>query len=268
MKEKTGGFQMKTKLLLGVALLSVGLSVAPPTIVEVEAQTTHVSVPALRNSYPYNLSHYLEVNVGSGQTKKGSAILIAPNTLLTAAHVVADDGTGRVTSQTWSGNAVWGDASPYYELSEIKRTNTFNPFIPMPGYGGTWDASRDVALVKITTPSRKTQTANTANARLGIYSNTYDLVGRQFLMVSNSINLYGRWEYEYGTITEVRYDGLLQTNITGVKGQSGSPVVVDGRIIGVVSNIDSNSKIVITPLTMEMKTQLFDKNGIKNIDIY
>lgn len=34
---------MKTKLLLGVALLSVGLSVAPPTIVEVEAQTTHVS---------------------------------------------------------------------------------------------------------------------------------------------------------------------------------------------------------------------------------
>ncbi len=35
MKEKTRGFQMKTKLLLGVALLSVGLSVAPPTIVEV-----------------------------------------------------------------------------------------------------------------------------------------------------------------------------------------------------------------------------------------
>ncbi len=51
---------MKTKLLLGVALLSVGLSVAPPTIVEVEAQTTHVSDPALRNSYPYNLSHYLK----------------------------------------------------------------------------------------------------------------------------------------------------------------------------------------------------------------
>ncbi|WP_239022623.1 hypothetical protein, partial [Streptococcus suis] len=70
MKEKTRGFQMKTKLLLGVALLSVGLSVAPPTIVEVEAQTTHVSDPALRNSYPYNLYHYLEVNVGSGQTKK------------------------------------------------------------------------------------------------------------------------------------------------------------------------------------------------------
>ncbi|HFI0234856.1 TPA: serine protease [Streptococcus suis] len=259
---------MKTRCMLGVVLLSLGLSVAPPITTEVEAQTTHVSDSTLRNSYPYNLSHYLEVSVGSGQTKKGSSILIAPNTLLTAAHVVADDSNGQVTSRTWSGNAVWGDASPYYELSEIKRTNSANPFIPMPGYGGIWDVRRDVALVKITNPSRKTQNANTANARLGIYRNTYDLVGRKFLIVSNSINLYGRWEYEYGTITEVRQDGLLQTNITGIKGQSGSPIIIDGRIVGVATNIDGSSRIVITPLTLEMKSKLFDKHGITNIDIY
>ncbi len=130
--------------------------------------------------------------------------MIAPNLLLTAAHGVSDNSTGQVTNQTTSGVAVWGDASPYYEASQIQRTSYDNPFIVMPGYTGNRDVKRDIALVKIAEPSNKTQKLDTNQVKLAVYNNLQSLVGKQFTIVSNSLNLWGRWEYEVGTITSVR----------------------------------------------------------------
>lgn len=235
----------------------------------VSAETKHVSDDILRNSYPYNISHYLQVNVGGKSTKKSSSALVAPNLLLTAAHGVSDNSTGQVTNQTTSGVAVWGDASPYYEASQIQRTSYDNPFIVMPGYTGNRDVKRDIALVKIADPSNKTRKLDSSQVKLAVYNNLQSLVGKQFTIVSNSLNLWGRWEYEVGTITSVRADGLLATNIKGVSGQSGSPIVVDGEIVGVATNIEnSTSNLLFTPLTNDIYTKLLEPNGIHNVRFY
>ncbi|MBM7635287.1 trypsin-like serine peptidase [Streptococcus saliviloxodontae] len=234
----------------------------------VSAETTHVSDDSMRNSYPYNISHYLQVNVG-GSNKKSSAALVAPNLLLTAAHGIADNATGQVTAQTTSGVAVWGDASPYYEASQITKTSYSNPFIVMPGYTGNRDVKRDIALVKIAQASNKTQQIDTNQVRMAVYTNLRSLVGKQFTIVSNSLNLWGRWEYEVGTITGVRSDGLVTTNIKGVNGQSGSPIVVDGEIVGVATNIENaTSNILFTPLTNDIYNNLLAPNGIYNVNFY
>lgn len=122
-------------------------------------------------------------------------------------------------------------------------------------------------MVKITDPSSETSNINTSQVRLRVYRNLQQLRGKKFTIVSNTINLPGRWVYETGKITKIRPDGLLETNISGVKGQSGSSIIVDGQIIGIASAIENN-KLLITPFTEQTKINLFDPNGILNVEFY
>ncbi|WNZ88751.1 trypsin-like serine protease [Streptococcus iniae] len=231
----------------------------------VSATTTPVAGSNLANSSPYNLSHYLQVKLGNGSYKKGSATLIAPNLLLTATHCISDGG---LPESTVFAQSLWGNGQANYTyMSDISRTNSMNPFIIYKNYGGNWDAPNDIALVRITDPAQKTSSLDTSSVKLRVYRNISDLRNKNFTIVSNSFNLDGRWAYENGKITNVRQDGLLETNISGVAGQSGSAIIVDGQIIGIATSADSQSHIVITPFTENMKTTLFEANGFTNIEM-
>ncbi|MCK1244469.1 hypothetical protein MX035_04905 [Streptococcus uberis] len=62
---------------------------------------------------------------------------------------------------------------------------------------------------------------------------------------------------------------MLTTNIKGFSGQSGLPIVVDGEIIGLATNIEnSTSNLLFTPLTNDIYTKLLEPNGIHNIRFY
>lgn len=222
----------------------------------------------LANQSPYNLSYILQVEVDEGNYKKSSATLIAPNMLLTVAHGIADSYTGKVSDNTTIGNALRADASVNYNnTSQIYRTDwAENPFIVHPRYLGEWNRTNDVALVRITDPTQETSNMNTSQIRLRVYKNLNQLRWKNFTIISNTTNLTGRWVYETGRITKVRSDGLLETNISGVVGQSGSAILVDGQIIGVASAIENN-KVLITPLTESMKVELFEPNGIYNVEV-
>lgn len=235
----------------------------------VAAATKPIEGTSLENQSPYNLSYILQVTIGENKYKKSSATLIAPNTLLTVAHGVANDSTGTVSDDTTFAHALRANLpANYANSSDIYRSyDSENPFIVYPAYSGIWNTSNDVALVKITDPTSETASMNTSQVRLRIYRNLRQLRGKGFTIFSNAMNLTGRWVYETGKITQIRPDGLLETNISAVKGQSGSAIIVDGRIIGVASAVENN-KLLITPFTEGMKIDLFNPNGVHNVEIY
>lgn len=137
----------------------------------------------------------------------------------------------------------------------------------MPGYLGKGDMAYDIGLVRLTRPSQRTTALNTSQVRFGVYSQLSKLKGKQFTIISNSLNVGGRWAYETGTIAEVRNDGLLRANITAVQGQSGSPIIVDGEIVGVATGTLPNGQLIITPLTTEIADNLLRPNGFTSISI-
>lgn len=233
------------------------------------AATKPIEGTSLANQSPYNLSYILQVTVGENNYKKSSATLIAPNILLTVAHGIADEQTGNISEETTSASALRANLpATYTNSSDIYRSpNSENPFIIYPFYSGAWNRVNDIALVKITDPSSETSNINTSQVRLRVYRNLQQLRGKKFTIVSNTINLPGRWVYETGKITKIRPDGLLETNISGVKGQSGSSIIIDGQIIGIASAIENN-KLLITPFTEQTKINLFDPNGILNVEFY
>lgn len=256
MKLKQGFLSLFTLCLLALSL-------------PVSAATQPVAGSKLAHTSPYNLSHIIQVHTGNGNYKKSSATLIAPNLLLTVAHGVADDQTGLISDQTWSAEAIWGnEVASFNSASYITRTDSHNPFQVYAPYRGNWDAKNDVALIHISDPSRSTRNADTSQVGLRIYRNISKLHNKRFTVVSNLYSHPDRWIYDTGRITKVRPDGLLETNITAVHGQSGSAVVVDGKIIGVLSALDpSNSRALITPFTEDMRTTLFEPNGVYNIQV-
>lgn len=249
------------RLFLSLFLVFCGVST-------VGAATKPLEGTSLANQSPYNLSYILQVSVDGDNYKKSSATLIAPNMLLTVAHGIADHQTGTVSDDTTFASALRANHSANYtNSSDIYRSlDGENPFIVYPFYSGVWNSSNDVALVKITDPTTETANMNTSQVTLRIYRNVNQLRGKKFTIFSNAVNLSGRWVYETGKITKVRSDGLLETNISGVEGQSGSAIVIDGQIIGIASALENN-KLLITPFTEAMKTNLFDPNGVYNVEV-
>ncbi|RLY03463.1 serine protease [Streptococcus hillyeri] len=228
------------------------------------AATKPLANTTLGNQYPYQLSYFLELDVDGN--RRSSAMYIGNGYLLTAAHAITDD-SGQVPSYRVFGYANGKNLDTRTDHSDIDSGAADKVFQPMPGYLGKGDMAYDIGLVRLTRPSQRTTALNTSQVRFGVYSQLSKLKGKQFTIISNSLNVGGRWAYETGTIAEVRNDGLLRANITAVQGQSGSPIIVDGEIVGVATGTLPNGQLIITPLTTEIADNLLRPNGFTSISI-
>lgn len=228
------------------------------------AATKPLAKTSLGNQYPYQLSYFLELDIDTN--RRSSAMYIGNGYLLTAAHAITDD-SGQVPSHRVFGYANGTNLDNRADYSDIDSGATDSVFQPMPGYFGKGDIAYDIGLVKLTRPSQRTTSLNTNQVRFGVYRKLSSLKGKTFTIISNSLNVAGRWAYETGTIAEVRNDGLLRANITAVQGQSGSPIIVDGEIIGVATGTLPNGQLIITPITEEVADKLLRPNGFTAISL-
>lgn len=249
-----------------IASLITGICFIPSIILALDTRRPVSTEEA--NQYPYNLSLFLQNDDGGYY----SGTLIRHNLILTAAHPVStSDGTLK-NIKTISIRKAGERSTSYSKKSLFVK----NPIYRLKNYTGYENLENDISIIKITSPSLLLNSTNTDNAKIAIYSNPHNLIGKEITTVSQSYHAPGFFTTSSGKILDVLPSGTLLLDMYSSQGQSGSPILLkDGSIIGVLVSgtddcrgISTCSQTEATPFTLEMKEELFDKVGITNIQVF
>lgn len=246
-------------LLLGLLLLIYPLKNSHAD----ESGRTIISQDLL-NSYPYNITYAIRVDKDNAADMRGTGTLIGNNWLLTAGHMLTNS-RGQVGKKTrmdgetgWTSHLLALKAYKSIPLSPL-------PFYIMPVYAGFTDLAHDIALVKITEP----QKIDTPQVPIKIHSDLSKLLGKTVSTMGYSSYYDGDYTETSGVISAVEENGTLTVEMPVAKENSGSPVYLDGELIGILTAIgpkDTSTTMgqtaTVTPFTLEMKEILFDPNGI------
>lgn len=169
-------------------------------------------------TYPYRAVVYVEATFSNGQTYTGSGVMVGPNDVLTAAHVLYGGRLGAATSVTvYAGRD--GASQPYGSISG-QRWNYYQVDSDGDGFLSRSDSQSDVAVIGL-------------GSRLGDSTGWF---GIDRLGTSGGYNLTGypgvyrdstgpRMTNDYGWVTEdPRYYVFNYYTVDSNPGNSGGPL--------------------------------------------
>lgn len=254
---------MKRKILL--MALSV-LFVMPGGLVHAEEGIRTPVSAEEKGQFPYNMTYAWNIQKEGAPKMRCSGTLIGGNWFLSAGHCVTKP-DGNYGSWNKAESEVNGGT---HNLSmKMYKKNVFvkTPFKVMPGYAGYNDLKNDVSVTKVIEPGN----LNTPPVPLKIYRNLSELVGKTVSTMGYSRYYRGDYTQTSGKVVAVEEDGTLTVNMPVAQENSGSPVYLNGEIIGVLTAIGPGSDgfmmgdtATVTPLTEEIKRKLLDPNGISS----
>lgn len=236
--------------------LSCSLLLLPLASVRAEDGVRSPVGQDLMGQYPYNLTYAINVNKSNAQKMRGTGTLIGNNWMLTAGHMVTDR-KGVLGGQT----TVEGETNGTTHTISLKSNHQIKV---NPGYAGFSDLRNDVSLIKITSPS----TVNTPQVPITVYRDPSALVGQRVSTMGYSSYYYGDYTETSGQVLKLEDDGTLTVNMPVAQQNSGSPVYLNGEMIGVLTATGPGSGYImgdtatVTPFTESIKANLFDPNGI------
>lgn len=223
-------------------------------------------------SYPNNLIYAWNIDKTDGRDMRCTGMIIGNGKFLSAGHCVTNS-EGVYGSWT-SASTETNDTHPLEMKMYKKNVFVKSPFRVMPGYEGFEDLKNDVSITNITTPTQLN--VDTSSVQIVIYRNLYSLIGQTVNTAGYSSHLYSDFTKTSGEVLAVEEDGTLTVDMFVIRENSGSPVFLNGQLIGVLTAIADTpecrefsicTKATVTPFTPEIKQNLFDKNGVNSIII-
>ena len=247
---------MKKKLLT-LLLLFVSALLALPVLAEARKEVG----PQEAHSYPFHLTQALIARSKAGQSVRGTGTYLGKGILLTAAHNLTDERGRLLAGQTVRSYNAQG--------TEVFHTGaTANPYHLPAGYRGYEDLRKDLGLIKVA--SSLGLPVGQQELKLAVYTQAQKLVGKRVSSMGFSSLTRPPYTQASGQVLAVETDGTLTVDLELVEENSGSPVFLDGEIIGIVTAVteecrgqSSYSRATITPLTPELKKELLDPAGIQ-----
>lgn len=248
---------MKKRLItLLIALTSLLLHV--PILAEGRQEVSSEKA----TTYPFHLTQALIAKARSGQTVRGTGTYLGKGIFLTAAHNLTDERGQLLAGQTVRSYNAQG--------TELFHTGATAKAYHLPvGYQGYEDLRRDLGLIKVKS-SLGIPTAGQQEVKLAVYTQAQKLVGKRVSSMGFSSLTRPPYTQASGQVLAVEADGTLTADLELVAENSGSPVFLDGEIIGIVTAVTEEcrgqsicSRATITPLTPELKKELLDPAGIQ-----
>ncbi|WP_156020923.1 trypsin-like serine peptidase [Streptococcus ruminantium] len=217
---------------------------------------------------PHHLIYPLTIDKSENGSMRCTGTYIGNNHFLTAGHCMTDR-NGRINSTKSA--TVETNADSHTVAFKMYKKTIFHkkPFKPMQNYAGFHDFKNDVGLIKVTEPS--SIPLDTSTTPLTVHKNLQSLVGKTVSTIGYSRYFKGDMTKTQGTVLNIEEDGTLTVDFYIAEQNSGSPVYYNGKMIGIVTgaanvtdcqDVPMCSKATITPFTMDMKSKLFDRNGI------
>ena len=256
---------MKTNkiIILVFSLLITCLSLQP-----VHGDSLREKIPIEeRGLFPNSLIYAWNIEKTGYGTMRCTGTYIGNNLFLSAGHCVTDP-TGNIIAKKASTET--NDTSHTLGFNMYKKSVFHkNPFKPMPDYTGYKDFQNDVSLTTITEPNKVSLDAS--GVQLAVYTDLNQLVGQTVSTIGYSYYFPGDMTRTEGKVLRVEQDGTLTVDFYVAEQNSGSPVYYNGEIIGILTgSADIEDclgspmcqQATITPFTMNIKSKLFDKNGV------
>lgn len=184
-------------------------------------------------NFPYSAVVYLEVTYASGDVYTGSGVMVGPNDVLTAAHMVYSDPDGLAVSvQIYAG---YNNGVAPYGHTEAARINYFDYDLDGNDLLSRIESQDDIAILSLSIPLGQ-QTGwmeMTANYSDG----TYNLTGYPGVYSGAG---GARMTNDAGYVTEDPYNWVFNyTSIESNPGNSGGPLWFQGasgpQVVGVAS---------------------------------
>lgn len=245
------------KKLLTLLLLFVSTLSAMPVLTEARKEVH----PQEASTYPFHLTQALIAKSGSGQTVRGTGTYLGKGIFLTAAHNLTNERGQLLAGQTIRSYNAQG--------TELFHTGTKAKAYHLPaGYQGYEDLHQDLGLIEV--KSSLGIPAGQQEMKLAVYTQAQKLVGKRVSSMGFSSLTRPPYTQASGQVLAVEADGTLTADLELVAENSGSPVFLDGEIIGIITAVteecrgqSSCSRATITPLTPELKKELLDPAGIQ-----
>ncbi|MBF8969938.1 S1C family serine protease [Streptococcus sp. NLN76] len=247
---------MKKRLVtLLIALLSLLLHA--PILAEARKEVS----PQEASTYPFHLTQALIARIESGQTVRGTGTYLGKGAFLTAAHNLTDE-----QGQLRSGQTV---ETYNAQGKKVFHTGTSaTPYHLAPSYSGYEDLKNDLALIQV--DSSLGLPTDKQELKLAIYHQPQKLLGKTVSTMGFSSLTRQPYTQAAGKIIRVEADGTLTADLGLVQENSGSPVFLDGQIMGIITAVTEECRgqsicyqATITPLTQDLKKQVLDKLGLE-----
>lgn len=243
---------MKKRLL--TLLLTLG-SMLLPTVMLAEARK-EVS-PQEASTYPFHLTQALIAKRGSVQTTRGTGTYLGKGAFLTAAHNLTNE-----RGQLWSGQTIHTYNA---QGTEVFHTgSSAKPYYLSTSYSGYEDLKNDLALIQV--ESSLGLPTDKQELQLAVYLEPQKLLGKTVSTMGFSSLTRPPYTQASGKIVRVEADGTLTADLGLVQENSGSPVFLNGEIIGIITAVTEECQgqsichqATITPLTKDLKERVLDK---------